>query len=120
MDFDKRLVLANLWLFEPLVVRDLSVQPGTDALMRTTVAPTMLSGSVKDNVLPSQARAVVNFRLHPRDDAEAVIEHVRRAIADPRDPAIRRLRNPRIPRTTPTALRWCWNSAGSGSSTAAT
>jgi carboxypeptidase PM20D1 len=84
MDFDKRLVLANLWLFEPLVVRDLSVQPGTDALMRTTIAPTMLSGSVKDNVLPSQARAVVNFRLHPRDDAEAVIEHVRRAIADPR------------------------------------
>jgi carboxypeptidase PM20D1 len=44
----------------------------------------MLSGSVKDNVLPSRARAVVNFRLHPRDNAEAVIEHVRRAIADPR------------------------------------
>lgn len=84
MDFDKRMVLANLWLFEPLVVRDLATQTATDALIRTTVAPTMLSGSVKDNVLPAQASAVVNFRLHPRDTAEEVIAHVRRAIADPR------------------------------------
>jgi carboxypeptidase PM20D1 len=84
MSFDRRLVLANLWLFEPLVVRELATQPSTDALLRTTTAPTMLSGSVKDNVLPTEARAVVNFRLHPRDTAESVVAHVRRAIADPR------------------------------------
>ncbi|HUP43273.1 MAG TPA: M20/M25/M40 family metallo-hydrolase, partial [Thermoanaerobaculia bacterium] len=84
MSFDRRLVLANLWLFEPLVVRELSAGASTDALLRTTTAPTMLSGSPKDNVLPTEARAVVNFRLHPRDSPEAVVAHVRRAVADPR------------------------------------
>lgn len=84
MSFDRRLVLANLWLFEPLVVRELSARASTDALLRTTTAPTMLSGSPKDNVLPTEARAVVNFRLHPRDSPEAVVAHVRRAVADPR------------------------------------
>ena len=84
MGFDRRLVLANLWLFEPLVIRELAAQPGTDALIRTTTAPTMLDAGVKDNVLPSEARAVVNFRLHPRDTAEEVISHVRWAVRDPR------------------------------------
>lgn len=84
MPFDRRLVLANLWLFEPLVVRELARAPATDALLRTTTAPTMLSGSVKDNVLPTEATAVVNFRLHPRDTVEAVKAHVRRAVNDPR------------------------------------
>lgn len=84
MTFDRRLVLANLWMFEPMVVHELSSRSATDALLRTTTAPTMLSGSVKDNVLPIEATAVVNFRLHPRDTAESVIAHVRRAVNDPR------------------------------------
>lgn len=84
MDFGKRLVLANLWLFEPLVVGQLASAPATNALVRTTMAPTMLSGSVKDNVLPTRAVAVVNFRLHPRDSPEAVLAHVRSAVGDPR------------------------------------
>lgn len=84
MSFDRRLVLANLWLFEPLVIRELAARPGTDALIRTTTAPTLLDAGVKDNVLPSEARAVVNFRLHPRDTAEEVISHVRWAVRDPR------------------------------------
>ncbi|MFP3940158.1 MAG: M20 family peptidase [Thermoanaerobaculia bacterium] len=84
MSFDRRLVLANLWLFEPLVIRELAAQPGTDALIRTTTAPTMLDAGVKDNVLPSEARAVVNFRIHPRDTPEEVISHVRWALRDPR------------------------------------
>jgi len=84
MGFGHRLALANLWLFEPLVVRQLSGSSGTDALIRTTMAPTMLEGSVKDNVLPTRATAVVNFRLHPRDTPESVLAHVRAAVADPR------------------------------------
>lgn len=84
MPFDRRLVLANLWLFEPFVVRELAADPATDALLRTTTAPTMLSAGVADNVLPTEARAVVNFRLHPRDTAEQVTAHVRWAVDDPR------------------------------------
>ena len=31
MPLGKKLVFANLWLFEPLVVRQLSASPGTNA-----------------------------------------------------------------------------------------
>jgi carboxypeptidase PM20D1 len=40
----------------------------------------MLSGSVKSNVLPIEAVAIVNFRIHPRDSVEDVIEHVRSVV----------------------------------------
>ena len=84
MPFGMRLVFANLWLFEPLVVRQLSAQPSTNAAVRTTTAATMFEGSVKDNVLPSRARAVVNFRILPGDSVEGVLAHVRRVVEDPR------------------------------------
>jgi len=84
MGFGHRLVFANLWLFSPLVERVLSRDPGTNALVRTTTAPTMLQGSEKDNVLPAEARAVVNFRVHPRDTIAGVLDHVRETVDDPR------------------------------------
>src|SRR5262249_10494336 len=61
MPFTKRVVLSNLWLLSPIVKVGFAANPATDALLRTTTAPTMLEGSVKDNVLPKRARAVVNF-----------------------------------------------------------
>ena len=79
-----RSVFANRWLFGPLLTRQLAADPGTDALLRTTTAPTMLSGSPKDNVLPSQAQAVVNFRILPGESVESVIQRVQHVIDDPR------------------------------------
>jgi carboxypeptidase PM20D1 len=84
MPFGMRLVFANLWLFEPLVLRQLAAKPSTNAAVRTTTAATMFEGSVKDNVLPSRARAVVNFRILPGDTVEEVLAHVRRVVDDPR------------------------------------
>lgn len=82
--FPYRLALANLWLFGPLVERRLAALPESDAMIRTTTAPTMLAGSVKENVLPARASAVVNFRIRPGESSDAVIAHVRAAIGDPR------------------------------------
>ncbi len=79
-----RLVYANFWLFEPLVVRALGGAPRTAALVRTTCAPTLLSAGIKDNVVPSRASAVVNFRILPGDSIESVLRHVRDAIDDER------------------------------------
>jgi carboxypeptidase PM20D1 len=59
----------------------MSRSPGGNATLRTTTAPTMLEGSIKDNVLPQAASAQVNFRIHPRDSSDDVIEHVRRLVA---------------------------------------
>ena len=79
-----RSVLANLWLFGPIVERVMATQPPLDAMLRTTTAVTIVEGGVKENVLPSRASAVVNFRILPGDTIDDVVEHVRRTLADER------------------------------------
>lgn len=82
MPLSQRVVIANRWLFEPLLLRALSRAPVTNALIRTTAAPTMFNAGIKDNVLPAEARATVNFRLLPGDTIAGVEAHLREAIAD--------------------------------------
>jgi carboxypeptidase PM20D1 len=79
-----RILLANRWLFGPALRHGLSRQPAFDAMMRTTGAVTIIEGGVKTNVLPKRARAVANFRIHPNDDINAVMRHVRDTIDDER------------------------------------
>ena len=80
MPFSARMLFANRWLFGPVIEDQLSAVSFSNAMLRTTTAPTMLSGSIKTNVLPIEAVATVNFRLHPRDTVEGVIEHVRSVV----------------------------------------
>jgi carboxypeptidase PM20D1 len=80
----QRAVFANLWLTAPLVLRTLEESPATDAMVRTTTAPTIFQAGTKDNVLPSHARAVINFRILPGDTVASVVGHVRRAVDDRR------------------------------------
>jgi len=75
--------LRNRWLFGPLVTNQLSERPETNAMVRTTTAVTMVRGGVKENVLPSKASAIVNFRLHPDDTIEGLVQHVREVVDDP-------------------------------------
>ena len=82
--FSQRMVLANLWLFGPLVEREMSATPRLGSYLRTTLVTTMLEAGVKENVIPTRARAVVNSRVLPGDTVESVTEHVRAAINDPR------------------------------------
>jgi carboxypeptidase PM20D1 len=82
MGFAARLVVANRWLFDPLLRRRFAADPSTNTVVRTTTAATVFHAGVKDNVLPSEARALVNFRLLPGDSREAVLAHVRRVVAD--------------------------------------
>lgn len=58
--------------------------PEANARVRTTAAITQVEGGVKDNVLPAEARAVINFRILPGDSIAGVEEHVHRTLADPR------------------------------------
>ena len=84
MPFVQRVLFANKWLFSGLIEHKLSESAGGNAMLRTTIAPTMLSGSIKANILPINASAIVNFRLHPSDSVESVVEHVSQAINDKR------------------------------------
>ncbi|MBW2726087.1 MAG: M20/M25/M40 family metallo-hydrolase, partial [Deltaproteobacteria bacterium] len=62
LDFPIKLVMANRWLFNPLLERAFSGEPTLDAMQRTTTAATIFNGGVKPNVLPSRVKATVNFR----------------------------------------------------------
>ena len=80
----QRAVFANLWLTRAIVTRRLASSPATNAMVRTTTAPTMFEAGTKDNMLPSSARAVVNFRILPGDSVSTVLDHVRRVVDDDR------------------------------------
>ncbi len=82
MGFVNRLVLANLWLFEPLFLKVFSKSRSGNAMLRTTTAATMAEGSIAPNVLPQKASVVVNFRILPGETVEDLLEHIKKALGD--------------------------------------
>ncbi|MCY7319346.1 MAG: M20 family peptidase, partial [Ramlibacter sp.] len=79
-----RFALTNLWLFGPLVQAQLEKGASTNAMLRTTTALTVFNAGNKDNVLPGQAEATVNFRLLPGDTREGVMQHVNSTVGNRR------------------------------------
>jgi carboxypeptidase PM20D1 len=77
-----RTAVANEWLFRPLLVREMASTPAGAASLHTTIAPTMLRGSPKENVLPQDAAAWINYRIAPGNTAAEVIDRARRATRD--------------------------------------
>jgi carboxypeptidase PM20D1 len=82
LPFGTRLVVANRWLFGRLLANRFGATPYGNAMLRTTTAPTVFQAGVKENVLPSSARALVNFRILPGDSVGSVLAHVRQAVND--------------------------------------
>jgi carboxypeptidase PM20D1 len=79
-----RVALSNLWLFKPLLLREFAKTGPTEATVRTTTALTIFNAGDKDNVLPGNAEATVNFRLIPGDTQASVTDHVRQTIGNDR------------------------------------
>ncbi|HKK48311.1 MAG TPA: M20/M25/M40 family metallo-hydrolase, partial [Alkalispirochaeta sp.] len=77
-----RPILNHPQLFAPILTRVLAGDPKTDALVRTTQAPTMLSGSAAPNVLPAAVEAVVNVRILPGETIESVRRRFVKTVAD--------------------------------------
>ena len=84
LPFGQRAAFANLWLTRPLLMSRLAASPTTNAMVRTTMAPTVFHAGTKDNVLPGTARAVVNYRILPGDSIADVLAHIRQVVDDPR------------------------------------
>jgi carboxypeptidase PM20D1 len=80
-----RLVFRHLWLTRPVLLT-LFARLGdeTNAMIRTTQAVTMLEGSQAVNALAARAVAIVNLRVAIDSSVAAAVEHVRKAIRDPR------------------------------------
>lgn len=77
LPFTLKLAFANQWLLGSVIKDQVGGDASANAIVRTTTAPTMLTGSIKDNVLPQRASAVVNFRIHPNDTVASVTQHVK-------------------------------------------
>jgi carboxypeptidase PM20D1 len=76
-----KVAVANEWLFKPLLVWQMSATPAGAASLHTTIAPTMLRGSPKENVLPQDATAWINYRIAPRNSAREVMQRAEDATA---------------------------------------
>jgi carboxypeptidase PM20D1 len=77
-------VMKHARILGPLFFRIASASPVTAALLRTTVAMTMLKGSAADNVMPSAVTAVLNLRLLPPWTVETALARVKETINDDR------------------------------------
>lgn len=84
MSMAMRVVFANLWLLEPVLIDQLEQKKQTNAMVRTTTAVTIFDAGVQDNILPKIARASVNFRITPGQTMEDVKRHVKTVIDDSR------------------------------------
>jgi acetylornithine deacetylase/succinyl-diaminopimelate desuccinylase-like protein len=58
-------------------------EPERNALLRTTITPTVLKGSEKTNIIPQEASAELDIRLLPDEDTVAFRRTLERLIADP-------------------------------------
>ncbi len=73
----QKFVFKHHGLFKGLILSGFAKKPSTDAMIRTTRAITMLSGSSKENILPQKASALINVRLLHPDTVESAYEDIK-------------------------------------------
>lgn len=61
------------------LLRRMAKNPAANALLRSTIVPTMITASNAPNVLPSSVRANLNARLLPGQTPEEILAHCERA-----------------------------------------
>ena len=85
MGFVNKMAFANKSIFKPIIISTYEhASNAGNALVRTTTAPTIFEAGIKENVIPTSARALVNFRIIPGQTAEDVMEHCLNVINDER------------------------------------
>ncbi|MBO6759790.1 MAG: M20 family peptidase [Roseivirga sp.] len=85
MGFVNKMAFANKSLFKPIIIATYEgASNAGNALIRTTTAPTIFEAGIKENVIPTTARALVNFRIIPGQTAEDVMEHCLAVMDDER------------------------------------
>ncbi len=92
-----KMAVANQWLLGGKVRSQIAESPAGAAMLHTTIAPTMLQGSPKENVLPQTATALINYRIAPWNSSKDVMARARDSVGslpvalswnkDPREPS---------------------------------
>jgi len=57
--------------------------PQWGAMLRDTISPTMLNAGVRPNVIPGEARAILNIRLLPGDTIDVLLGELGKLVNDP-------------------------------------
>lgn len=84
MDKKTQMAMNNVGLFRRLILKALAKDPRTDAIIRTKMSPTIITGGVKSNVLPKEATVNLNVRTMPGDSISHVLAHIISIIHDKR------------------------------------
>ena len=58
-------------------------KPFYNSMLRTSIAPTIIRGGFRVNVVPSEAEAQLDIRMHPDEDLTQFTEMMRKIVADP-------------------------------------
>ena len=82
--FYAKAIFANKWLFKSVILSIYEGSGSGNALVRTTIAPTIIQAGIKDNVIPARAEAVINFRILPGETSDDVLKHIEKVTADNR------------------------------------
>jgi len=64
--------------------RVLALTPVFNAVLRTGISATVVSGGIRANVIPTEATALLNIRTLPGQSIDAVVSRLRRVINDAR------------------------------------
>ena len=59
-------------------------EPAHWSMTHTSLVPTILNSGFRYNVIPSEAKATIDVRLHPDEDQDAFLDMVRKVVNDPR------------------------------------
>jgi acetylornithine deacetylase/succinyl-diaminopimelate desuccinylase-like protein len=69
---------------KPAAAWMLQNEPQHWSMLHTSLVPTILEGGYRYNVIPSEAKATIDVRLHPDEDQNLFLDDVRKVINDPR------------------------------------
>jgi acetylornithine deacetylase/succinyl-diaminopimelate desuccinylase-like protein len=58
-------------------------EPRHASMLRTSISPNIIQGGYRVNVIPSEAKATLDVRVHPDDAPEKLLEELRKLINDP-------------------------------------
>jgi acetylornithine deacetylase/succinyl-diaminopimelate desuccinylase-like protein len=58
-------------------------EPRHASMLRTSLSPTIIQGGYRVNVIPSEAKATIDVRVHPDEDPAKVLDAVKQVVNDP-------------------------------------
>ncbi len=70
----ERVAAADAWLRANIPVQA--------SMLRSSISPTIVQGGYRNNVIPSEAKATLDVRMRPEEDAEAFRAEIERLIGD--------------------------------------